>query len=665
MLAPFLPLLFVNCSAGLEAISTPSEEATDFAPTPTEFATIESSGRILAFQDLNFRLAIPGAGAGVTYALENAPAWVTLDSLAGEVVGLPTTASVATDFKIKVTDNGTTTTLGPYVLVVIEDPLKAHQWHLQNTGQNNFSGTNGVAGNDVHLTDTISKLILGSGIRIAISDTGIQESHPNLRPNLIPGASRNYAQNFNLTQTWVGNSSPPSSIGGYAHGTAVAGIAAERGWMGSGGRGVAPLAGLAGFYFIPAQSALIQRGLLNAATYDQFAGAFDIFNYSWGDPQCMLNEYPDALRDKMKTGATNLRGGKGAIYVKAAGNDFHGYLADCSTSASDSDPVFGNANFSEDSTSPYTINVGALSAKGQKSSYSSPGSNIWVSAPGGEYGLASSSTAIYKEPAMLTTDFQGCSSGIKRLNRLYNPFEKGTSPNGNCRHTSTMNGTSSAAPVVAGAAALLLSANPNLTWRDVKHIFAVTADQVHASVGVTTHPMGGNLAGHDYEQGWVTNDAGYAFHNWYGFGRINVDAAVTMAKTYVSTLGPLQETNSGNTWTIDSGPINLAITGGSITGTTSQLNVPNTLTVEAVQVRVAAADCIGAIGLELTSPRGTKNILMNINSRLLDDQIESHIFLSNAFYGEASNGPWTLKAIGGMPACNSTLKSWQINVIGH
>jgi len=41
-----------------------------------------------------------------------------------------------------------------------------------------------------------------------------------------------------------------------------------------------------------------------------------------------------------------------------------------------------------------------------------------------------------------------------------------------------MNGTSSATPVTAGVIALMLEANPALTWRDVKHILASTARHI-------------------------------------------------------------------------------------------------------------------------------------------------------------------------------------------
>jgi len=47
--------------------------------------------------------------------------------------------------------------------------------------------------------------------------------------------------------------------------------------------------------------------------------------------------------------------------------------------------------------------------------------------------------------------------------------------NENYDYTQRMNGTSSAAPIVSGVIALMLEANPNLTYRDIRIILAKTA----------------------------------------------------------------------------------------------------------------------------------------------------------------------------------------------
>ncbi len=630
----------------------------------SDYQVVQDNNQIFAFQDRQFRFRIPGAAAGATYSVSNLPAWLTLDSVSGELSGLPINIQTFTNVGIGVTQGGLTTLLGPFSIRVIGNPLKTQQWHLKNTGQKAYAGLAGIAGNDIHQDTAIREGYLGKGIRIAISDSGIHETHRGLSPNIMTSGSRNYLINYATTKSWDGSSSPATNTAGDAHGTAVAGLLAERGWTDLGGRGVAPLASISGFLFIQAQDQLSARGYLTAGIHDQFDGNFDIFNYSWGDSQCYLGQYDDPYSQKLQAGITNLRGGRGAIYIMAAGNDFYGYLKDCYPSSAASSTYLGNANHSELATTPFTILIGAVNADGVSSSYSSPGSNVWVSAPGGEYGLTTSASSFqeYIQPGLITTDFVGCSLGLKTVSAANAPFNQGTAPNSTCEHSSTMNGTSGAAPLVSGAAALMLNANPNLNWRDVKHILAVTADKVDTNAGPTAHPIASSsLSGYTYQQGWVTNAAGYRFHNWYGFGRIHVDHAVAMAKTYVSSLGIFKSTG----YKYNSGVLNVAVPAASAAGITQTLAVTENWSIEAVQVKFSARSCLGNVGVELTSPSGTKSILLNVNSGILDTSTTNHVLLSNAFYGETSLGNWTLRVISGAANCAPTLVSWQLNISGH
>ena len=72
-------------------------------------------------------------------------------------------------------------------------------------------------------------------------------------------------------------------------------------------------------------------------------------------------------------------------------------------------------------------------------------------------------------------------------------------------YTATFNGTSSATPHVAAAAALMLSANPNLSTSDVRALLSTSAKR---------------LAG---QTGWTEE---------LGFGRLDVGAAVAAAKAH-------------------------------------------------------------------------------------------------------------------------------------
>ena len=75
-------------------------------------------------------------------------------------------------------------------------------------------------------------------------------------------------------------------------------------------------------------------------------------------------------------------------------------------------------------------------------------------------------------------------------------------------------GTSFSAPAVAGGIALMLEANPSLTWRDVQGIIASTSTVVS-----------------EEDPSWVTNGAFLRHSNLYGFGIFDAVSAVIFSLT--------------------------------------------------------------------------------------------------------------------------------------
>jgi subtilisin family serine protease len=624
----------VDNTAPTVSLSAPSASSAVGGPITYTATYTGASAITLADADVTINKLGTATGSVAVTGSGTATRTITLSSLTGDgSLGISLAASTATDVAGNLTlANGPSTTFYVY-----NDPLFSESWHLKNIGQTAFSPAAGTSGIDLNLLSTWALGYLGQGINVLVSDTGVDSAHEDLSGNFLGGTvSKDFING--VTPDYLFATAEPNLIldATQAHGTAVAGLIAGVNSNAIGGSGVAPSAKLG------------SANLLNGSFgMDQLLagidGTFNVINQSWGYSQCSLSSIPAAYELKMKTDRK--------LYIKSAGNDYDLNLTSCGGANA---WRHGNSNFDGWDATPYTIVVAALNSNGVRSSYSSPGSNLWITGFGGEFGS--------DYPAMVTTDISGCTYGQSPLDN-YNSFQVSTHPlNTNCNYTSIMNGTSSAAPTISGVVALLLSANNTLTARDVKHILASTTTLVDLFSGNNTNSYVASPAGHVWQQGWVTNAANYNFHNTYGFGLANTAAAIAMATSAYVALPA--EVESGYT---SSGVIALAIPDNSATGVQSTINVAANLTIEGVQIKTSATHAdIGQLGIELVSPGGTKSIIVNVNNAL-EGQIDyiGEVMLTNAFYGENSAGNWTIKLIDGRTGTTGTLTNWQINIIGH
>lgn len=520
------------------------------------------------------------------------------------------------------------------------DPLYKYQWHLSNTGQTNFANAGGSVGADMNVSGAIAAGYTGQGVVVAVVDSGLEIAHEDLIENVVTGS-----------YDFVDDDTDPTLAGnGVDHGTAVAGITAARGWNNIGLRGAAPKVSLKGYNWLGNQSTATWTSIFGGEEYSQ---NIDIFNNSWGFAPLAIDQSPSAREaTTLNTTLPAMRGGKGAIFVKSAGNDFdEDSNGLCGTSNGDGGLSCRDANQDSTNNNANAIVVSALNADGTRASYSTIGSAVWVSAPGGEYGSSGAGGA----PAIMTTDVQGCTKGfVGGGGDGANEFNSKSNPHGenaNCNYTSTMNGTSAAAPNVSGAIALMLEANPSLTMRDVKHILATTSEQVDASIAPVT------VDGITYHE-WVTNDVGYTYHNYYGFGGVDATAAVNAAKTY--TAGSLG-TQSTADW-VSTGTIDLDIGFGSTV--TRGINIPTAGTVEYVLVRLNLTHADPSeVGFRLTSPSGTTTSIWQPHVAVDTPVHAGDAYLSaSAFYGESMAGDWVLSAYDHANGNSMTLHSYEIQI---
>ena len=568
---------------------------------------------------------------------------VITDQSSGAFTYSTTTTALGIDsFTYKVNDGFVDSEASRITVQLNSDPLYKYQWHLENTGQTNFATAVGIPGQDLNLKSALSSGLTGEGVIVAVVDDGLEIAHEDLSENIVPGGSFDFIG---------GDTDPTESSNDGGHGTAVAGIIAAKGWNNTGVRGVAPNSSLKGFNFLSSDQD--SSKFLEAFGGQDYSQDVDIFNYSAGSYLRSFSLLQSIRQQAVTSIVPSLRDGKGAVWIKSAGNGFDGnrkldpiidqlqYLAFCGN-FSGSKLSCNDAITDPLHIWPQITVVGALDAYGKKASYSSPSAAIWVSGYGGEYGYNSDVASASGEtltPAIMTVDKSGCSRGYvsdDENSQPFNAFNLDSPPhpeNQNCNYTSTFNGTSSAAPTVTGVVSLMLEKNPELTYRDVKHILASTARKVDPDF----LPVA--LDGITYYQ-WVENSAGFNFHNWFGFGAVNTDAAIAMASTYTAGSLGAQRISAWDDTQRDS----------TIAQISEGVNTFDTLTsstngiIEYVRIRIPFSSAIAnSVGFRLQSPSGTMSTILQPHTNINVNPFFEVVYLaSSAFYGEPANGEWKL-----------------------
>lgn len=460
--------------------------------------------------------------------------------------------------------------------LIPNDPLFSFQWNLLNLGQGG-----GVSDADLNIIDAWDSW-LGASVTIGIVDDGLEVTHPEFAGRYDAASSYDFNDDDQL----------PVSLCSDAHGTSMAGTAAAAGNNALGTSGVAPLARLAGLRLIAEPFTDEETALALSHAPD----VIDVYNNSWGpSDNGIVMEGPGPLTSaSIANSIVHGRGGKGSIYVWAAGN---GGTTD-------------NVNCDGFANSRFVIPVAASTNFGTVAGYSEPGACLLVNAPSSGGSLAITTTDA--------TGFCGASPTDYRTDAI---------------------GTSSAAAQVSGVIALMLDANPNLGWRDVQHILIRTA--------VRNAPGGG---------GWKTNAAGLSYHERYGFGRVNASAATELAETW---------TNVGRvlTYSASRSP-NRAIPDNSLIGTSMTMAFPPRIVMEHVEVWVQIAhENRGDLELKLRSPSGMECTLL---TRRPFDYLDNMdwTFMSRAFWGEESDGTWTLIARDLSAGSAGRLLHWRLTVRG-
>jgi len=340
------------------------------------------------------------------------------------------------------------------------DPIPAsHRWWLDRLQVNSQPGARSIEEN-------------GAGVVIAVLDDGIDIDHPNLVNRVVPGLGRDY--HFSPSEPDFSNPRPKKKEPGVGetsddfdyHGTLCAGVICSDGSE-TGFKGVAPGCKLVGVRVFDGADLISERDTV-AAAIRYATGVADIILCSWGAPRHKV--VAEAIDDTSEG-----RGGKGSVFVGAAGND-------------------GKLNSIDfPARHPLAIAVGACGRNDEVTDYANRGTRLDVVAPAGV-----DDTGVY------STDISQPGWGLK------------TSGGVSGRFSSEFGSTSAAAAMAAGVAALCLEKKPNLTAAQIRSLLRTTA----AKVGIddeTLQPVEYNPQG----------DTGRT--QKLGSGRIQADRAVAEA----------------------------------------------------------------------------------------------------------------------------------------
>ncbi|MFN3292837.1 MAG: S8 family serine peptidase [Gemmobacter sp.] len=402
-------------------------------------------------------------------------------------------------------------------------------------------------------------LALGRGVRIGVLDSGVNLAHADFNPVRL------------ALDAGTGSITDP-------HGTRVAGLISGRIDNAIGGLGGATGAEL------HASQLDFSAQLGPAAVAPMLLGqaAMDVSNNSWGWSRAFgdnfrLNAY-QGVAQALVEAAEQGRGGLGTVWVFAGGN---GRLTLSGQNHGD------DSNFHNLTNARQTIAVGATDATGRVASFSSPGTNLLLVAPG---------------QALATAD--GLSAGA--AGRIW------------------VSGTSFAAPLVSSTVALMLEVNPGLGYRDVQQILAITARPVAGAPGTAN-------------AGYAVNGGGLQHSRDAGFGLLDAEAAVRLARHHAGGATAANEAS-----VVALADLTDADPDPAVYRLTFAVTAPEGgLRVEWAELALTLTDAsLRTLSVELISPSGTRALIAPNFTALGNGTQLAFDFTSAATWGEAAEGTW-------------------------
>ncbi len=505
-----------------------------------------------------------------------------------------------------------------------KDPLYGKQWHLNHTG-----GAGLASGSHVFAEQAWDVTRGSRSIVVAVMDDGMDLNHPDFQGVGKIVAPRDFkGDDFD----------PEPDEAGEDHGTSCAGVAiAEE--NGFGVVGAAP-----GCALMPIRT----TGFLDDDAIESLFGwamtkGAAVISCSWG-PSAVY--FPLSLRQRaaLTRAATEGRNGKGCVIVFAAGNANRPTNGTINESGWERNAISGATQWLGGFTvHPDVLAISACTSLSKKAAYSNWGGEIAVCAPSNNAppGVGLPDLGYVATPPQVRVQLQGL--GVFTTDRV------GAAGYDASSFTSDFGGTSSATPLVAGVAALVLSANPDLTAQDVRQILQQTADKI---VDNDADPQLGLRKG-TYESNGRCD--------WFGYGKVNaakaVQAAVQRQAMIAASSRSIPVQNN----------VSVAIPDNNPQGIVSVIQIADSAIVRDIQVALDIDHTyLGDLEVSLVSPSGS---VVMLQGRTLGRRTKLQIIYSlqttptlRKFLGQQTQGRWQLRVVDQIANDIGTLNWWKLTL---
>jgi len=494
---------------------------------------------------------------------------------------------------------------------------------------------------------------------IAISDDGCRIDHADF-------SDHKFADWGYFAGTRLVKSGDPDALSasmyqsGSNHGTSCAGVAAGEvdGVMTV---GAAPACRLLPVKWESDESSLYVSDSKLRTVLDWIADKADVMSNSWGI-------VPDNLFATMVTdritqlAGTGGRRGRGIVFLWAAGNE------DCPIEFNGNIDIPYDDGWGVDAAGnprwvgvrkarrfrntlvglPGVMHIAALASVARRSHYSNYGTGIDLAAP------TSNSHAFWR----MTVPGLG----------VVAPTGEGQ------RFTLDFGGTSSATPLTAGIAALVISANPLLTAAQVVSILRRTASRDLDTAAYARTPPMANDPNTSWDVSPVAPFANGAFVDqgdpdgawspWFGFGKVDAHAAVAAAIAARGGPPPVPSPAAGYTATSQAA---VPIPDNDARGAESVLHLDGQGETGTVKLAVDVTHTyIGDLTITLAAPDGRSVRVHDRNgggtANLKKTWSTADTPALVAFAGAPIAGDWRLKVVDAAPADTGKLKAWTLTV---